>query len=71
MDVQALVNLNRLKDHSGESVALEPLGREDRLTDRLCSHQSPEKSRETLAHQTSPTEHKDARDVFTWLFLYF
>ena len=58
MDVPTLANLNNLKAHSRESVALGPLGREYRLTDRVCPHQSPEISRETLAHYTSPTEEK-------------
>ena len=41
MDAQALVILYHLKVHSGESVALGPLGREHSLTDRVCSHQNP------------------------------
>ena len=50
VDVHALANLNHLKAHSGESVTLRPLGRVYRLTDKVCSHQSPEISRETLTH---------------------
>ena len=45
-----------LKAHLGKSAALGPLGWEYTLTDRACSHQSPEISRVTLAHWTSPTE---------------
>ncbi|XP_043342340.1 antiviral innate immune response receptor RIG-I-like [Cervus canadensis] len=61
MDDHALANLNNMKAHLGESVALVPLGQEYSLTDRVCSHQSPETSRETLAHQTSPTEQKGCK----------
>ena len=50
MDVQALANLNHLKAHSGESIALGSLGRVCMFTDRVCSDQSIEISRETLAH---------------------
>ena len=71
MDVHALANMNHLKAHLGESVNLGPLGWEYILTDRVCSHQNPEISRETLAHETSPAEQKDARDVCTWLYLSF
>ena len=50
VDVHALANLNHLKAHSRESVALRTLGPEYRFTDRVCSNQGPEVSRETLAH---------------------
>ena len=58
MDVHALANLNHLNAHLEESVTLGPLVREYRLTDRVCCYQSPEISRDTLAHEMSPTEQK-------------
>ena len=58
MDVQSLANLKHLKAHSKESDTLRTLGWVYRLTDKVCSHQSPEISRETLAHFASPTEEK-------------
>ena len=50
MDVHALSNMSHLKAHSGESVTMETLGQEYSLKDRVCSDQSIEISRETLAH---------------------
>ena len=58
MGVQSLANLKHLKAHSRKSVALRTPGWVYRLTDKVCSHQSPEISRETLAHFASPTEEK-------------
>ena len=66
MYFQALASLNHFWVHSRDSVALGPLGQVCWLTDRVCSQQSPEFSRENLAHYSSPTEqrgHKRCVDV--------